>query len=196
MTRLTFEKDDQGLRIALTGVVPTLQPPTEGQTDYRLCFHLNGDRVTAELTPAMLQTLGLQCVALMPEVGPQYAVASLEEAHRLPARALAHLDDRAIQVLLRECYCDSLIDFFWYMKDKALMKSFLRNMSQRAAEMLVEDIDEKWRGKNPDTAVLDYARRGREAVADILAIARRLIEEGQLPDVLGVRAAPRTGDAA
>ena len=182
MPKLILEKDDSGLRLSLRDAVPSIAP--DGR-NFLLRFDLGSDSVTAELTPAALQTLGLQCVALMPQLAPQYTVASVEDAFRLPARLLKELDDRSIQLLLRELQSDWLIDFFWYMKDGELIKLMLRNMSARAAEMMMDDLDQRWRGKNPDRALAAQAQCGRAATAEIMAIVRRLIGEGQLPDILG-----------
>lgn len=186
MSKLIFEKDESGLRITLRDATPSIARAAIADGEHFLLrFDLGSDSVSAELTPAALQILGLQCVALMPQLGPQYTVASVEDACRLPARLLNELDDRSIQRLLRELQSDSLIDFLWYMKDAGLIKLMLRNMSERAAEMLMDDLNTQWRGKNPDQALATYARRGREAVQDVMAVVRRLIAEGLLPDVLG-----------
>ena len=186
MPKLIFEKDESGLRINLHDAVPSLaRASAPNGHNFLLRFDLGTDSVTAELTPAALQTLGLQCVALMPQLAPQYTVASVEDAYRLPARLLKELDDRSIQLLLRELQADSLIDFLWYKKDGDLIKLMLGNRSERAAEMLMDDLDRRWRGKNPDQALAAQAQCGRQATGEIMATARRLIGEGQLPDVLG-----------
>ena len=182
MPKLILEKDDSGLRLSLRDAVPSIAP--DGR-NFLLRFDLGSDSVTAELTPAALQTLGLQCVALMPQLAPQYTVASVEDAYRLPARQLKELDDRSTQLLLRELQSDSLIDFLWYMKDGDLIKLMLRNMSARAAEMMMDDLDQRWRGKNPDRALVAQAQCGRAATQQVMAVVRRLIGEGQLPDILG-----------
>jgi hypothetical protein len=186
MPKLIFEKDESGLRITLRNAMPSIvRDAAPNSENFLVRFDLGNDSVTAELTPTALQNLGLQCVALMPQLGPQYTIASVEDAYRLPARLLKELDDRSIQLLLRELQSDSLIDFLWYMKDADLIKLMLRNMSERAAEMLMDDLDRRWRGKNPDQALKEHAQSGREATQEIMAIVRRLIAEGQLPDVLG-----------
>lgn len=180
MARLIIEKDDTGLHAIVQQSSPSL---TRQDDCFHLRFDIGGDSFTAVMTPAELQALGLQCIAHMPSLMPQVSVASVEEAIRYPARRIKELDDRSIQILLRECQSDVLVDFFWYMKDADLIKLVLRNMSQRAAEMLMDDLDRTWRGKNPDSALEAYARRGREAVTETMTIVRRLIDEGQIPDV-------------
>ena len=186
MPRLNIEKDESGLRVTVHDAVLSLLPDAVPDSrNVQLRIDVGNDSFVALLTPSALQTLGLQCVALMPQLGPQYTVAGVEDAYRLPARLLKELDDRSIQLLLRECQSDSLIDFLWYMKDADLIKLMLRNMSERAAEMMMDDLDRGWRGKNPDRALVVHARRGRDAVQVVMSIVRRLIAEGQLPDVLG-----------
>ncbi len=67
------------------------------------------------------------------------------------------------------------------------MRLIIRNMSRRAAEMLMEDIQRRWWGRDPDTASEEHRRAGRSAVLQIIEIARRLMDAGQLPDYFGER---------
>ena len=144
----------------------------------------SGDTVAEiDLSPEQLKQLGLQCLALMPELEPRMAVPSLEEACLIPAYVLKLLDDREIQNLIRECQCDTMECFLWYMKDVDLLELILRNMSQRAAEMLMEDLNARWRGRNPDKVTESKAQLGREAVAEILKIAHRLRDEGSIAEL-------------
>ncbi|HEX8989952.1 MAG TPA: FliG C-terminal domain-containing protein [Rhodocyclaceae bacterium] len=183
MAHLTIEKDENRLSVSLKEAVPSVVK--EGEM-FRLQFDAGNDQVAVLLSPSTLQMLGLQCVALMPAIAPQLSVASVEQAFRMPAQIFKELDDRSIQTLLRECQFEYVIDFLWYMKDAELMKAFMRNMSQRAAEMLMDDLNSCWRGKDPDRTLAVSAKRGRDAVEAIISIARRLIREGQIPDVFGV----------
>lgn len=188
MSKFTLEKDNKGMRVTLTHATPTIVPDdTPDSRDFQVRFETEdgSDAVIVILTATALQTLGLQCAAHMPALFPTFTVASVEEAYRIPARAIRELGDRSIQLLLRECQSDTLIDFLWYMKDGDLIKLILRNMSQRAAEMMMEDVDARWHGKNPDTALEANARRGRDAVQEIMGILRRLIYEGQIENVFG-----------
>jgi flagellar motor switch protein FliG len=137
-----------------------------------------------ELTPAALQSLVMQCLALMPSIEPRYAIPDLAEAHRRPARILLEFDDRSIQLLLREIQSDTLIEFLWYMKDGELIKRILDNMSKRAAEMLMDDLNEAWFGKNPEKVLDVFARRGQAAIAEIMSVCEKLIAERQIPNFL------------
>jgi flagellar motor switch protein FliG len=86
---------------------------------------------------------------------------------------LLDLDDRAVQLLLREIQSDSLI---MAMKgaSESLREKIFKNMSQRAAEMLREDLE----SRGP-VRVSEVENEQKE----ILKIVRRLADEGQI--VLG-----------
>jgi flagellar motor switch protein FliG len=86
---------------------------------------------------------------------------------------LNDLDDRSIQLLLREIQSDSLI---LAMKGASpeLREKIFKNMSQRAAEMLREDLE----ARGP-VRVSEVESEQKE----ILKIVRRLADEGQI--VLG-----------
>lgn len=81
---------------------------------------------------------------------------------------LADVDDRGIQTLLREISTDTLA-LALRGADPKVKDKLLRNMSKRAAEMLVEDMEAKGPVKISDVEV---------AQKDILATARRLAESG------------------
>ncbi|MEF9944215.1 MAG: flagellar motor switch protein FliG [Burkholderiaceae bacterium] len=83
---------------------------------------------------------------------------------------LGDLDDRAVQLLLREVQSESLIVALKGADEKLREKVF-KNMSNRAAEMLREDLE----AKGP-VRVSEVEGEQRE----ILKIARRLAEEGQI----------------
>lgn len=86
---------------------------------------------------------------------------------------LVDLDDRAIQLLLREVQSETLIVALKGTSDTLRDKIF-KNMSQRAAEMLRDDLD----AKGP-VRLSEVEAEQRE----ILRVVRRLAEEGQI--VLG-----------
>ena len=86
---------------------------------------------------------------------------------------LLGLDDRAIQSILREVQSDSL-SVALKGSDVAIQEKIFRNMSKRAAEMLRDDIATKGPVRLSDVEA---------AQKDILAVAQRLAEEGQI--VLG-----------
>jgi flagellar motor switch protein FliG len=80
------------------------------------------------------------------------------------------LDDKAIQLLLREVQSESLVVAL-KGADVALRDKILKNMSQRAAEMLRDDLE----SKGP-VRVSEVEAEQKE----ILKIVRRLAEEGQI----------------
>jgi flagellar motor switch protein FliG len=88
---------------------------------------------------------------------------------------LIDLDDRAIQLLLREVQSETLVVALKGTSEELKQKVF-KNMSQRAAEMLRDDLE----AKGP-VRLSEVEAEQRE----ILRIVRRLAEEGQI--VLGGR---------
>ena len=83
---------------------------------------------------------------------------------------LLDLDDRGIQLLLREVQSETLVVALKGTSD-ALRDKVFKNMSQRAAEMLRDDLD----AKGP-VRLSEVEAEQRE----ILRVVRRLAEEGQI----------------
>lgn len=83
---------------------------------------------------------------------------------------LLDLDDRAIQLLLREVQSETLVVALKGTSD-TLREKIFKNLSQRAAEMLRDDLD----AKGP-VRLSEVEAEQRE----ILRIVRRLAEEGQI----------------
>jgi flagellar motor switch protein FliG len=83
---------------------------------------------------------------------------------------LLDIDDRGIQLLLREVQSDALIIALKGASPELREKIF-KNMSQRAAEMLREDLE----SKGP-VRLSEVENEQKE----ILKVARRLAEEGQI----------------
>ena len=83
---------------------------------------------------------------------------------------LIDVDDRGIQLLLREIQSESLI-LALKGASEAMREKIFRNMSQRAAEMLREDLE----SKGP-VRLSEVEREQKE----ILKVARRLADEGQI----------------
>jgi flagellar motor switch protein FliG len=86
---------------------------------------------------------------------------------------LMDIDDRSIQLILREVQSDSLI-LALKGASPELREKIFKNMSQRAAEMLREDLE----SKGP-VRLSEVEAEQKE----ILKIVRRLADEGQI--VLG-----------
>ncbi|WP_020650217.1 flagellar motor switch protein FliG [Solimonas variicoloris] len=86
---------------------------------------------------------------------------------------LAAVDDRSVQTLLREISTETL-GLALKGADPRVRDKILKNMSKRAGEMLVEDMEAKGPAKLADVEA---------AQKDVLAVARRLAESGAI--VLG-----------
>ena len=83
---------------------------------------------------------------------------------------LVDVDDRGIQLLLREIQSESLVVALKGVAD-ALREKIFKNMSQRAAETLKEDLEAKGPVRVSEVEA---------AQKEILKIARRLADEGQI----------------
>ncbi len=83
---------------------------------------------------------------------------------------LLELDDRAIQTLLREVQSDNLI-LALKGTSQELKEKIFKNMSQRAAEMVRDDLESKGPVKLSE---VEGAQR------EILRVIRRLADEGQI----------------
>lgn len=172
------------LEQAKTGIVLALAPEAlcveTGDDAYLVTFQSGADTVKLKLSPDLLCILGLQCIALMPQIAPDRPVTSTEDSHRLPAQFIKSLDNRSIQSLLRECQSETIVCFLWYMKDGDLIRQVFRSMTQCAAEMMMDDLEQNWRGRNPDESIDPFTQQGRAAVLKILGLARQLAGEGQM----------------
>ena len=84
--------------------------------------------------------------------------------------ALLDVDDRGIQALLREVSTDNLA-LALKGADPDMQKKIYRNMSKRAAQMLAEDLEAKGPVRLSEV---------EEAQKEILAVARRMAEAGEI----------------
>ena len=155
----------------------------DGRYLLTLTLTLEGRAVRARLSPTALQVLGLQCVTHLPDLTPRFTVASIEESYRQPAMLLKYYPDRQIQRLLRELTSDCLIDFVWYMDDEAILDMMTNNLSKRAAELFLDDLEDTWGGKDPNNALEFEVRRGREAVMQVMNTLQRMVDEGAVDDI-------------
>ncbi|MEH6470181.1 MAG: flagellar motor switch protein FliG [Halopseudomonas sp.] len=83
---------------------------------------------------------------------------------------LADVDDRGIQVILREISTDILV-IALKGADTALQEKVFKNMSKRAAELLRDDLEAA-----PPVKISDVENAQKE----ILTVARRLADEGEI----------------
>ena len=86
---------------------------------------------------------------------------------------LLDVDDRSIQVILREISTDVLVVAL-KGADTALQEKIFKNMSKRAAELLRDDLEAKGPVRVSEV---------EGAQKEILSVARRLADEGEI--VLG-----------
>lgn len=116
-----------------------------GKESYLVTLSGKGDDLAQiELSQTALQSLVLQALAYMPQLELGIVVKSEADAFRKLARSLKGFDNRSIQLLLREVQSDTLVAFLWYMKDGDLVRLVCDNMSKRAGEMLLDDLENAW----------------------------------------------------
>ena len=166
--------------LTASGLMPKL---AKNENGFALTLELQGMKVVLEMDEMQVHSLGLMCLHHFPFIEPRIVAPTEEDAFRFPARSIGELEDRSMQLLLREVQSESLIDFLWYMKDAELAKRVFRNMSQRAAEMLYDDLERRYGRVNPDTASVARVEQARASTLEIVAIYNRLADEGQIERV-------------
>jgi flagellar motor switch protein FliG len=129
---------------------------------------LGGTKATAEILNFLGSQIETAAVEAIREHDPDLAQKILDQMFVF--ENLMDLDDRAIQLLLREVQSESLIVAL-KGADPALRERIFKNMSNRAAEMLREDLE----AKGP-VRLSEVEAEQRE----ILKIVRRLADEGQI----------------
>ena len=168
-------RNDVILRIAtLDGIQPTalkdlnevLSKLLTGSSDSIKNAAMGGTRVAAEILNFMPASLETSMIATVRDFDPQ--IAQKIQSEMFAFDHLDILDDRAIQLLLREVPSESLIVALKGATEELREKIF-KNMSTRAAEMLREDLA----AKGPVRVSEVEAKQ-----AEILMIVRRLADEG------------------
>jgi flagellar motor switch protein FliG len=129
---------------------------------------MGGVRTVAEILNFMGKTNEATVVESIREYDPDLAQKVLDEMFVF--ENINDLDDRSIQLLLREVQSDSLILALKGVSDPLREKIF-KNMSQRAAEMLREDLESRGPVRLSEV-------EGEQK--EILKIVRRLVDEGQI----------------
>lgn len=129
---------------------------------------MGGIRSVAEILNFMGTTNEATVVESIREYDPDLAQKILDEMFVF--ENLVDLDDRSIQLLLREVQSDSLILALKGVSD-TLREKIFKNMSQRAAEMLREDLESRGPVRLSEV-------EGEQK--EILKIVRRLVDEGQI----------------
>jgi flagellar motor switch protein FliG len=129
---------------------------------------LGGTKATAELLNFLGNTMESTAVESIREHDAELAQKILDQMFTFDN--LHDIDDRAIQLLLREIQSESLIVAL-KGSDQTLRDRIFKNMSGRAAETLKEDLE----AKGP-VRVSEVEAEQRE----ILKVVRRLADEGQI----------------
>ena len=129
---------------------------------------MGGVRAAAEMLNFMGTTQETAVIASVRDYDPELAQKIQDEMFVFDN--LLDLDDRAIQLLLREVQSESLIVALKGTSEELREKIF-KNMSQRAAEMLRDDLE----AKGP-VRLSEVEAEQKE----ILKIVRRLADEGQI----------------
>jgi flagellar motor switch protein FliG len=129
---------------------------------------LGGTKATAEMLNFLGNTMESAAVESIREHDADLAQKILDQMFTF--ENLNDLDDRGIQLLLREIQSESLIVAL-KGADQGLRDRIFKNMSGRAAETLKEDLE----AKGP-VRVSEVEAEQRE----ILKVVRRLADEGQL----------------
>jgi flagellar motor switch protein FliG len=129
---------------------------------------MGGIRHAAEILNFVGQSNETAIIDNVREYDPDLAQKILDEMFVF--ENLLDVDDRGIQLLLREVQSDALIIALKGASPELREKVF-KNMSQRAAEMLREDLE----SKGP-VRLSEVENEQKE----ILKVARRLAEEGQI----------------
>jgi flagellar motor switch protein FliG len=129
---------------------------------------MGGIRHAAEILNYVGQSNETAIIDNVREYDPDLAQKILDEMFVF--ENLLDVDDRGIQLLLREVQSDALIIALKGASPELRDKVF-KNMSQRAAEMLREDLE----SKGP-VRLSEVENEQKE----ILKVARRLAEEGQI----------------
>ncbi len=129
---------------------------------------MGGVRHAAEILNFVGQAAETAIIDSVREYDPDLAQQILDEMFVF--ENLLDVDDRGIQLLLREIQSDSLI-LALKGSSEELREKIFKNMSSRASEMLREDLE----AKGPVRLVEVEAEQ-----KEILKIARRLADEGQI----------------
>ncbi len=129
---------------------------------------LGGTKATAEMLNFLGSQLETTAVDLIREHDAELAQKIMDQMFTF--EDLNDLDDRAVQTLLREVQSESLIVAL-KGADQSMRDKIFKNMSNRAAEMLREDLE----SKGP-VRVSEVEAEQRE----ILKTVRRLADEGQI----------------
>jgi len=169
-------RPDLIMRIAtLTGVQPAALRELDDIMDKQLSGNTNvksstlgGIETAANILNFIESTVEATIMEQISEINPDLSQKIQDKMFVFDD--LVDIDDRGIQTLLREVSTDSLL-LALRGADDALKEKIFSNMSRRAAEMLRDDLEAA-----PPARLSEV----EAAQKDILAIARRMAEAGEL----------------
>lgn len=172
-------RNDVVLRIAtLDGIQPqalselndVMQRILQGSTNIKKSA-MGGVRSVAEILNYIGQASETSVINAIRDYDPDLAQKIQDEMFVF--ENMLDIDDRSIQLILREVQSDSLV-LALKGATEPLREKIFKNMSQRAAEMLREDLESRGPVRLSEV-------EGEQK--EILKVVRRLVEEGQI--VLG-----------
>jgi flagellar motor switch protein FliG len=129
---------------------------------------VGGVKAAADILNVMETAIENDIMDQMKEIDPDLGQKILD--NMFVFANLAELDDRGIQMLLRETSTDNLVTAL-KGADNALKEKIFKNMSKRAGEMLRDDLEAKGPVRLSEV---------EEAQKEIIAIARRMTESGEI----------------
>ena len=129
---------------------------------------MGGVRTAAEILNYLTGTVESSVIEAVKQYDPELAQKIVDEMFVFDD--LVDLDDRGIQLLLREVQSETLVIALKGTSEE-LREKILKNMSQRAAEMLREDLEARGPVRLSEVELQQK---------EILKIVRRLSDEGQL----------------
>ena len=139
-----------------------------------------GVEISMTLSEMSMRALATQTGDLLPPLKFALTRSEIEASFRQSGERLLSLDDRAWQILLRQVSSDILTKALWYLKNREIAQAVLRNVSTRVIVILLEDLNDRYYGQDPDTVFEPFAIQGREAVAEILGILGNLQLQGRI----------------
>jgi len=170
------------MTVKVSIIANDIDPQLTQINDNEFLLQIDNEDINLSLTlnAFQIQMLGLKCVHYIPDIEPRFAVASEEEVYRISAKILIQLEDREIQTLLRETQSKEIQQFLWYMKDnEELVNKFLNNMSQRAQEMMITDIDDFYQTLHPNSAPLKHTETARKATEKLVNLMHHYQQTGE-----------------
>ena len=145
-----------------------------------ICFEFKqeGTIVQVHLPVAHAGALSQQTDQLINNQKERLSLLEEAETWRTRALVLNELGDRSLQVLLRECQADGLLEALWFLNNRAFAKKVFKNMSERAAKLLAEDLFSKFYNVKHKGAGEQRLRSGLKETQTLLEILEQLRAEG------------------